>query len=84
MRFSSKRRVALALATLLLFSTNPALAKPKKPTLAQIEAAKQKEAEAKKAAVAAAARLTKANLTLKQLISVANTARVRYEAARAE
>ncbi|MEY3320096.1 MAG: hypothetical protein RL393_676, partial [Actinomycetota bacterium] len=74
----------LAITTLLIFSTTPALANPKKPTIAQIEAAKKLEAEAKKAADAAAARLAKANLTLRQLIAVANTARVRYEAARAE
>ena len=54
MRFSSARRLALILATLLLFSTTPAFANPKKPTLAQIEAAKKLEAEAKKAADAAA------------------------------
>ena len=84
MRFSSVRHLALLLSTLLIFSTTPALANPKKPTLAQIQAAKKVEAEAKKAAQAAAARLTKANLTLRQLISVANSARVRYEAARAE
>ncbi|MEY3430662.1 MAG: hypothetical protein RLZZ79_671 [Actinomycetota bacterium] len=68
----------------MLFSTSPALANPKKPTLAQIEAAKKVEAAAKKAADAAAAKLKKANLTLQQLISVANVARNRYEAARAE
>ncbi|NCW76270.1 MAG: hypothetical protein EBW13_05945 [Actinobacteria bacterium] len=49
MRFISKRRIALAITTLLLFSTTPALANPKKPTIAQIEAAKKLEAEAKKA-----------------------------------
>ena len=68
----------------MLFSTSPSLANPKKPTLAQIEAAKKVEAAAKKAADAAAAKLKKANLTLQQLISVANVARNRYEAARAE
>ncbi len=68
----------------MLISTSPALANPKKPTLAQIEAAKKVEAAAKKAADAAAAKLKKANLTLQQLISVANVARNRYEAARAE
>ena len=68
----------------MLLSTSPALANPKKPTLAQIEAAKKVEAAAKKAADAAAAKLKKANLTLQQLISVANVARNRYEAARAE
>jgi xylose isomerase len=78
------RRIALLTASLMLFSTSPALANPKKPTLAQIEAAKKVEAAAKKAADAAAAKLKKANLTLQQLISVANVARNRYEAARAE
>jgi cell wall-associated NlpC family hydrolase len=78
------RRIALLIASLMLFSTSPALANPKKPTLAQIEAAKKVEAAAKKAADAAAAKLKKANLTLQQLISVANVARNRYEAARAE
>ena len=68
----------------MLISTSPALANPKKPTLAQIEAAKKVEAEAKKAADAAAAKLKKANLTLQQLISVSNAARRKYEAARAE
>jgi cell wall-associated NlpC family hydrolase len=78
------RRIALLTATLMLVSTSPALANPKKPTIAQIEAAKKVEAEAKKAADAAAARLRKANLTLRQLIAVSNAARVKYEAARAE
>jgi cell wall-associated NlpC family hydrolase len=78
------RRIALLTATLMLVSISPALANPKKPTIAQIEAAKKVEAEAKKAADAAAARLRKANLTLRQLIAVSNAARVKYEAARAE
>jgi cell wall-associated NlpC family hydrolase len=83
-RIVSTRRLALILASLLLLSSAPSYANPKKPTLAQIEAAKQAEAAAKKEADAAAARLAKANLTLRQLISVANTARVKYEAAKAE
>ena len=62
----------------------PALANPPKPTLAQIEAAKKAEAEKKKAADAAAARLNKANLTLRQLVAVANAARAKYEAAKRE
>ena len=62
----------------------PALANPPKPTLAQIEAAKKAEAEKKKAADAAAARLNKANLTLRQLTAVANAARAKYEAAKRE
>jgi len=83
-RISSTRRLALILVSLLFISSVPSYANPKKPTLAQIEEAKKIEAEAKKEADAAAARLAKANLTLRQLISVANTARIKYEAARAE
>jgi cell wall-associated NlpC family hydrolase len=83
-RTVSVQRLALILASLLLISSTPAYANPKKPTLAQIEAAKKIEAEAKKEADAAAARLAKANLTLRQLIGVANTARIKYEAAKAE
>jgi cell wall-associated NlpC family hydrolase len=69
----------------LLFSTTPAIANPpKKPTLAQIEAAKKAEAEKKKLVDAANARLAKANLTLRQLAAVANAARIKYEAAKRE
>ena len=62
----------------------PALANPPKPTIAQIEAAKKAEAEKKKAADAAAAKLNKANLTLRQLTAVSNRARAKYEAAKKE
>jgi len=51
------RRLALILVSLLFISSIPSYANPKKPTLAQIEAAKKIEAEAKKEADAAAARL---------------------------
>lgn len=84
MRSSSARRFALILSALLFVSSVPSFANPKKPTLAQIEAAKKAEAEAKKAAAAAADKLKKANLTLNQLIKVSNAARVKYEAARSE
>jgi cell wall-associated NlpC family hydrolase len=67
-----------------VFTLTPALANPPKPTLAQIEAAKKAEAEKKKAADAAAARLNKANLTLRQLVAVSNAARAKYEAAKRE
>ncbi len=63
---------------------SPAYGKTPKPTLAQIEAAKKAEAEKKKLADAAAAKLSKANLTLKQLTAVANAARAKYEAAKEE
>ena len=65
-------------------SLTPALANPPKPTLAQIEAAKKAEAEKKKVADAAAAKLNKANLTLRQLTAVATKARQKYEAAKRE
>ena len=84
MRPLRARRLALILTALLLISSVPSFANPKKPTLAQINEAKRIEAEKKQAADAAAARLAKANLTLKQLIGVANSARVRYEAAKRE
>jgi len=67
-----------------VFTLTPALANPPKPTLAQIEAAKKAEAEKKKAADAAAAKLNKANLTLRQLVAVSNAARAKYEAAKRE
>lgn len=84
MRSSQARRLALILSALLFISAVPSFANPKKPTLAQIEAAKKAEAEAKKAAATAAEKLKKANLTLNQLIKVSNAARVKYEAARNE
>ena len=67
-----------------MFTLTPALANPPKPTLAQIEAAKKAEAEKKKAADAPAAKLNKANLTLRQLVAVSNAARAKYEAAKRE
>ncbi len=78
------RRLALLLSALLLLSSIPSSANPKKPTQAQVDEAKRIEAEKKKAADAAAKKLAAANLTLKQLISVADAARRKYEAARAE
>ena len=68
----------------MVFTLTPALANPPKPTIAQIEAAKKAETEKKKAADAAAAKLNKANLTLRQLVAVSNAARARYEAAKRE
>jgi len=77
--------LALSLSSLLLVSASPSFANPpKKPTLAQIEAAKKAEAEKKKLVDAANARLAKANLTLRQLAAVANAARIKYEAAKRE
>jgi cell wall-associated NlpC family hydrolase len=84
LRSRRARVLALSLSSLLVFTLTPALANPPKPTLAQIEAAKKAEAEKKKAADAAAARLNKANLTLRQFVAVSNAARAKYEAAKRE
>ena len=84
MRSKRARFIALSTSLLLLISHSPAYGKTPKPTLAQIEAAKKAEAEKKKLADAAAAKLSKANLTLKQLTAVANAARAKYEAAKRE
>jgi cell wall-associated NlpC family hydrolase len=84
MRSKRARVLALSLSALFLFSTTPALANKPKPSLAQIEAAKKAEAEKKKLVDAANARLAKANLTLRQLSAIANTARIKYEAAKRE
>ena len=62
-RFSA---ICLALVMGISWAGVPAFAKPK-PTLAEIEAAKQAEAAKKKAADEAAKKLAAANLTLRQL-----------------
>jgi hypothetical protein len=64
----SKSLLSLAIIASLTLATTPAIAKPK-PTLAEIEAAKQAEAAKKAAADAAAKKLAAANLTLKQLMA---------------
>ena len=84
MRSKRARLIALSTSLLLLMAHSPAYSKTPKPTLAQIDAAKKAEAEKKKIADAAAAKLSKANLTLKQLTAVANAARAKYEAAKRE
>ena len=75
--------ISLAIIAGLTLSTTPAIAKPK-PTLAEIEAAKQAEAAKKAAADAAAKQLAAANLTLKQLTGRANAARALYVKAQKE
>jgi cell wall-associated NlpC family hydrolase len=60
------------------------MAKPKKPTLAEIEAAKKAESAKKKAADAAAKKLASANQTLRELTAKAATARALYQKAQAE
>ena len=84
MKSKRARLIALSTSLLLLIAHSPAYSKTPKPTIAQIEAAKKAEAEKKKIADAAAAKLSKANLTLKQLTAVANAARAKYEAAKRE
>ena len=84
MRSKRARLIALSTSFLLLIAHSPAYGKTPKPTIAQIEAAKKAEAEKKKIADAAAAKLSKANLTLKQLTAVSNAARAKYEAAKRE
>jgi len=79
----SYRFVGLAIIASLTLASSPALAKPK-PTLAEIEAAKQEEAAKKKAADASAKKLAAANTSLKQLTARANTARALYLKAKQE
>jgi cell wall-associated NlpC family hydrolase len=78
-----KRLLSFAIIAGLTFSTAPAIAKPK-PTLAEIEAAKQAEAVKKAAADAAAKKLAAANMTLKQLTAKSNAARALYVKAQQE
>jgi len=78
-----KKLLSLAIIAGLTLTTTPAIAKPK-PTLAEIEAAKQAEALKKAAADAAAKKLAAANLTLKQLTGRANAARALYLKAQQE
>jgi len=75
--------MCLAIIASLTLAATPAIAKPK-PTLAEIEAAKQAEAAKKTAADAAAKKLAAANLTLKQLTARANAAQAIYLKAKRE
>jgi cell wall-associated NlpC family hydrolase len=78
-----KSLMCLAIIASLTLAATPAIAKPK-PTLAEIEAAKQAEAAKKAAADAAAKKLAAANLTLKQLTARANAAQAIYLKAKKE
>ncbi|ASY15093.1 cell wall hydrolase [Candidatus Planktophila dulcis] len=78
-----KSLMCLAIIASLTLAATPAIAKPK-PTLAEIEAAKQAEAAKKAAADAAAKKLAAANLTLKQLTARANAAQAVYLKAKRE
>jgi cell wall-associated NlpC family hydrolase len=75
--------ITAALVGSLVLVTTPAIAKPK-PTLAEIEAAKQAEALKKAAADAAAKKLASANQTLRTLTTKANAARALYLKAQKE
>jgi cell wall-associated NlpC family hydrolase len=78
-----KSLMCFAIIASLTLAATPAIAKPK-PTLAEIEAAKQAEAAKKAAADAAAKKLAAANLTLKQLTARANAAQAVYLKAKRE
>ena len=78
------RAISLALIVILTLSTAPAVAKTPKPTLAQIEAAKKAEAAKKKAADEQAAKLAKANQSLRTLTAKANAATALYVKAQKE
>ncbi len=82
----NKRHYALILtgALLLNLSIDNAIATKHKPTLAEIEAAKQAESLKKRQAAAAATRLKKALGNLKALSKIANEARAKYQAAMSE
>ena len=77
------RAISLAVILGLSISSVPAVAVPK-PTLAEIEAAKKLEAEKKKIADAQAAKLAKANQSLRALTATANAATALYRKAQAE
>jgi cell wall-associated NlpC family hydrolase len=77
------RAISLAVIMGLSISSVPAVAVPK-PTLAEIEAAKKLEAEKKKIADAQAAKLAKANQSLRALTATANAATALYRKAQAE
>ena len=74
----TSRALSVALIAGLLCASTPAYAKTPKPSLAQIEAAKKAETAKKKAADAAAAKLNKANQTLRGLTAIADAARAKY------
>lgn len=86
---SQKIRFYFSLLLIFTFSLsfsfyNAAATPTKKPTQQEIDAAKKIEADKKAAADAAAAKLNKANQTLKQLKSVAATKAKEYQKAQQE
>lgn len=72
------------MATTLIFTSTPALARTHKPTLAQIEAAKKAEAAKRAASQMASAKLADATQTLRSLTTRAQSARNRYQKAQKE
>ena len=76
--------ISLALIAALTLTTAPAIAKTPKPTLAQIEEAKKIEAAKNKAADAQAAKLARANQSLRTLTAKANAAAALYKKAQQE
>lgn len=80
----TRRSLAAALAAGLIFSSTSAFAATPKPTLEQIQAAKNEEAKRKAAADAAAKKLAQANQSLRTLTAKANAARALYVKAQAE
>ena len=79
-RKSTSALIALSIG-LSIVSSDLALAKTKKPTQAQIDAAKKEEEAKAAAAKKAAAVLNSATKTLNQLAAIANTAQVAYNKA---
>ena len=79
-RKSTSALIALSIG-LSIVSSDLALAKTKKPTQAQIDAAKKEEEAKAAAAKKAAAVLNSATKTLNQLAAIANSAQVAYNKA---
>ncbi len=80
----SKARTLLIALIIAALPVHSAIATSHKPTLAQIEAAKKKEAAMKKPAYEALQRLNKARGNLKLLSALANQAQVKYVIAQRE
>ena len=77
----SNRALLLFTLLLLLITGSPAYAKTPKPTLAQIETARQAESAKRVAANTAAATLAQAHASLRALSLLADKARVKYSSA---
>ena len=84
MSHMSRRTLALALCAALLLGSSPAVAKTRKPTLAQIAAAKAAETAKSVAAAAAKAKLDAAQARLRVLAQQAVQAKIAYNKSAAE